>query len=362
MDYKTIPTHIKRTIHSTSSSIIPKNIIQTFKTDQIHEHIYKNIQTILRLNPEYDYYMITDEIGIELIKKYFDDRTLEAFMKLKVGAAKGDFLRYIALYIYGGVYLDLDSSISLKLCEFIPNDVDYIYFYKFTNNVGIIQWILITKTQENFILQMIKEMVNRIHNSEINIFIATGSILATDIIYNSLNNTNIYNIFNHTTIFERKTFFDDLNKSNGLNHKIKGHFLDICLYTKHIHFRLEGFNKDMVYVDEEKYNGLNSIYELPVKTSEIHNFVNKLTCSELYTKSKNILCHYIDEEKQFEKYNILVDCLLEQLCENEKIPQNIINEITEKTKIFQLKLKESIKNNIINTYFLNENIYFSFII
>ena len=40
---------------------------------------------------------------------------------------------------------------------------------------------------------MINEMVERINNNERNIFLATGPTLFTDVIYNILNGSNVYN-------------------------------------------------------------------------------------------------------------------------------------------------------------------------
>ena len=103
---KNISTFIKAKNPDTSKYNIPKIIIQTYKNDYVHERVYDNIINFLNLNPDHDYYLITDEIGIDLIKKNFDKEVFDAFDKLHIGAAKGDFLRLIAIYIYGGIYAD----------------------------------------------------------------------------------------------------------------------------------------------------------------------------------------------------------------------------------------------------------------
>ena len=97
---------------------IPPILFQTFKDNYIHTAIYKNIQNFLQLNPEYEYRFISDKSGLKLLKDNFEGKVVEAYLKLNLGAAKGDFLRYCALYLYGGVYLDLDASITTKIKEF----------------------------------------------------------------------------------------------------------------------------------------------------------------------------------------------------------------------------------------------------
>ena len=113
-----IPKFIPRTKQLTSIHTIPKNIIQTHKTNYIHPFIFNNIVNVLARNLEYDYYFITDEDARELMIHYFDQSILDAFNKIKMGAAQGDFKRYIALYVYGGIYLDLDASIEYSLDDF----------------------------------------------------------------------------------------------------------------------------------------------------------------------------------------------------------------------------------------------------
>jgi len=125
---KEIPVFIERKIENNTESKIPRNVIQTYKHNKIHDFIYENIEKILEINNDYNYYLITDEIGIDLIKQHFDQRTLHAYNRLNLGAAKGDFLRYVAMYVYGGIYLDLDSSINTHLSSFIDPTIAHLFF------------------------------------------------------------------------------------------------------------------------------------------------------------------------------------------------------------------------------------------
>ena len=74
-------------------------------------------------------------------------------MKLNIGAAKGDFIRYIALYLYGGVYIDLDSSISINLDTFINYNLDFIFFYDHAYN--LMNTSIITKKRNPILLKLI---------------------------------------------------------------------------------------------------------------------------------------------------------------------------------------------------------------
>jgi len=171
--------------------VIPKTIIQTYYTNKIHPTIYQNIMEILEKNPEYDYRLITDKEGIELMKTHYSERVLNAFQQLKLGAAKGDFIRYIALYVYGGVYLDLDASINTDLKNITDIHNEFVFFVNGEKNLE--QFCFLIRPEHPILLNIINEMVKRIENKEKNIFVATGPTLFNDVVLKMMTNKPIYN-------------------------------------------------------------------------------------------------------------------------------------------------------------------------
>ena len=114
--------------HQPVSKQIPSILIQTFKDNLAHSMIYNNTKDFLVKNYNFSYKLITDDVGTQLIRDNFDIKELWAFKQLYFGAAKGDFIRYIALYLYGGVYMDMDSSITINLDDYIQRDDEFIFF------------------------------------------------------------------------------------------------------------------------------------------------------------------------------------------------------------------------------------------
>jgi len=221
---------------------IPKILIQTYKNNIIHAHIWNNLNKILENNPNYEYRLITDDIGIELIKKYFDNYTLNAFLKLNLGSAKGDFLRYIAMYIYGGVYLDLDSSIELNLDLFIENNKQFYFFWDHDDNIQ--QWCFMSVPRNPIILDIIKQVVKRIYNGENNIFLATGPTVVTDVIYNRIHKTNIYDTLKNVSILDkRNTWITNKDYEGGC----------IIYDNPHFEFKMKGYSDDLMYSHGERY-------------------------------------------------------------------------------------------------------------
>jgi hypothetical protein len=239
-----LPTHIYATKPDYYPQKIPKTIIQTFRTNKIHPFIHANLMKILKKNPEYDYWLITDEEGEELIKNYFDEKTYYAYKRLNLGSAKADFIRYVALYLYGGVYLDMDSSIECKLCDFIPAFKEFVFFYDFNKN--LIQWCFMVAPKNDLILSIIKEMVKRISLGERNIFLATGPTLFTDVIYNYMHNSNYYNTyFNVPPQIRHESFVQFRDFMNGL-------LLDEIQHKKYFLERMENYKSEMLYDEENK--------------------------------------------------------------------------------------------------------------
>ena len=94
------------------------NIIQTWKTNEIPSHYIGFIEKVRALNPNCMFLFFTDKTIVEFIKsnmpEYYD-----TFINLKYKIQQLDFFRYLAIYYYGGVYLDLDMDISRNF-----NDLD----------------------------------------------------------------------------------------------------------------------------------------------------------------------------------------------------------------------------------------------
>ena len=238
-----IPTFIKSKIADTNKYNIPKIIIQTYKNDNIHEKIYKNIKNIQAINPEYDYYLITDDIGRTLIEKNFEKDILDAYDKLNIGAAKGDFLRYISIYIYGGVYIDLDSSITTDLNKLIDNNMSHYFIWDADCN--IMNTPLISQPKNPLVLNIIKEVARRITNYESNIFLATGPTVVTDVIYKDITNKSVYNTKLNVSNSDRKQLWiENVNYKHGKiihSSKVPG-----------IHFRMKGYTNRLLYSNHDK--------------------------------------------------------------------------------------------------------------
>lgn len=128
-----VPFHIPRKNNSGPKTVsdVPLVIYESWSSNTVPEKMKKNIYTLLESNPEFDYYLYSDEASYDFIKKHFDNDVLEAFVTLKPGAYKSDLWRYCILYINGGVYMDIKYTTIVPLIDIIKmtptvyvNDMD----------------------------------------------------------------------------------------------------------------------------------------------------------------------------------------------------------------------------------------------
>lgn len=118
---------------------IPKNIFQIYHDKNLIKENVKN--EIIDLNPNYNYKLYDFNEGIEFIKVNFNKDLSEKIVfhieNLGKYAHKSDLLRYCLLYIYGGVYLDVDLKQKLPLDDIIneTNNADFITSFGLVGNI-----------------------------------------------------------------------------------------------------------------------------------------------------------------------------------------------------------------------------------
>lgn len=65
----------------------------------------KNLKTRF---PDFDYTLYNNDMIVSLLEENFDKEILNSYHKLKPFAYKADLARYCILYLYGGLYVDLN--------------------------------------------------------------------------------------------------------------------------------------------------------------------------------------------------------------------------------------------------------------
>ena len=105
---------------------IPKRIFQTFETKTFSEKFQTIVDSWKIHNPHYTYIIHDSKEREEFIKDFFDPRILQAYKRIIPGAYKADFWRCCVLYIYGGIYVDIDTICLGNIDSFLNDEIEFM--------------------------------------------------------------------------------------------------------------------------------------------------------------------------------------------------------------------------------------------
>jgi hypothetical protein len=103
--------------------MIPKTIWQTYKTQYPDSQSVDSIRTWLKLNPDHVWYYFDDARCERFVRDHFDTEFYQMYMSLPLGVMKADVWRVAVVYVYGGIYADLDTQCLVPAAQWI-HDTD----------------------------------------------------------------------------------------------------------------------------------------------------------------------------------------------------------------------------------------------
>lgn len=147
------------------------NIIQTWKSTDIPDYFYNFIMKMRSHNPDEKFLFFTDA-DILSFMKLFGSEYYDVFIHLKYKIQQIDFFRYLIIYHYGGIYLDLDmdihssfKSLDKTKCIF-PIEIKET---KETNNILIGNYAFYAPPRHPFLKHIIDCIMNPIPDDDIKI-------------------------------------------------------------------------------------------------------------------------------------------------------------------------------------------------
>lgn len=146
---------------------IPKVIWQSWKTTDLPNNGLKQASDVVRtLNPEYKYMLYGDKECRDLLLQHFGPRYAAAFDVLRPGAFRSDMWRYAVLYLYGGVYMDLDMVPLVPLRDFLSDDDRLVTVAEvpnfFVNDCGVYQAFIACEPRHPALLQALEMCLQNI--------------------------------------------------------------------------------------------------------------------------------------------------------------------------------------------------------
>ncbi|KEF61072.1 uncharacterized protein A1O9_02637 [Exophiala aquamarina CBS 119918] len=122
-----------------NSGRFPRKIWQTWKVDPLgfEERDLSVARTWTSKNPEYRYEVLTDQNDVSYVEIHFGPSgfnrldIIYMYKSLRLKIIKADLLRYLVMYVEGGVYTDIDVEALKPIHRFIPQrysekDIDMV--------------------------------------------------------------------------------------------------------------------------------------------------------------------------------------------------------------------------------------------
>ena len=180
--------------------MIPKNIIQNYesKIDELPEQAINNISSWKKLNPNWNYLYFDSSERLNFIKNNFDNKWIDIYETLPLNIMKANLFKYMSLYIYGGVYIDLDRFPNQTIESWLDLEKKFVVCGDSEEYDFIFSIQIFASEPKNFILESIlncvEEKIKNIKNKKIDRFSVlqlTGEVPFTEGIKNAIDPTKI---------------------------------------------------------------------------------------------------------------------------------------------------------------------------
>lgn len=145
--------------------MIPKVVYQSWHTRNFHPIVEEKLQAMRDLNPDYEFKLFTDEEMDSFVNTEFPGEIADCYNRLNIIVAKVDFWRYLILYKYGGIYLDIDSDILRPFHEWIK-ETDEAIISAEQNDLKFLQWALVFSKGHPILKRTIDAVVRNIKENK----------------------------------------------------------------------------------------------------------------------------------------------------------------------------------------------------
>lgn len=175
-------------------SKIPKIFMQTWKNKIVPNHWLASQKSIKKQMPDYEYILMTDRMIEKFVAKHFPD-FLPYLLKFPYKIQWADAIRYCFLYVYGGVYMDLDFELKDSLEELFQ-DGKSLYLIKYGEIKDYVtNCIMAAAPGQPIFLEMIEEMKKKVPwyaiGKHLTVYFSTGPTVLTRVRNKMINDLDI---------------------------------------------------------------------------------------------------------------------------------------------------------------------------
>lgn len=168
--------------------MIPKIIMQTWKNHNIPDKWSTSPESIKKYMSDWEYVLMTDSDNLEFVTKHFPN-FLPYYKAFPYNIQRADAIRYLWLYVNGGLYLDLDIEITHDLTELFSGNNE-LYLVS-SGNVGscITNSFMASKPGCKIWLEMIEQMKKTLPwwciGKHMKVMNSTGPVALNSVVKNS---------------------------------------------------------------------------------------------------------------------------------------------------------------------------------
>lgn len=179
----------------------PQNIHQMYFGGELPPEVQLNIEEIRKRNPNYSYKLWREDEVEAFIVETYGEPILKRYQRIDSNylAARADFVRYLLLYAFGGLYLDVKSNLLKPLDEVLRPDCRAILSHwdnlpgqdhegwipihkglEYQERGEYVQWVLVYRSGHPLLREVILEVLRSIdnYNPFVN-SIGRGGVLST---------------------------------------------------------------------------------------------------------------------------------------------------------------------------------------
>jgi FkbM family methyltransferase len=182
--------------------MIPKIIWQTYKEKNpkdLPDFAKRCMMTWFALNPNYTHVYMNDEECSDFILKHFGEKIHNIYLAFPLAVMKADFWRYCILYVYGGVYADIDTLCKIPLDIWI--DEKYNFICGLEDLTAINNWTFASSPRNPILKHVINKIIEKNINPDFSsthfVHALTGPSIFTESILDYFQIENECNLLTH---------------------------------------------------------------------------------------------------------------------------------------------------------------------
>jgi hypothetical protein len=107
---------------------IEKTIWQTYETtyEELPQYAKESIGTWKHMNPDWDHGYMSGPDREQFFRVNFPENVYNTYINLPLGVMKAGLWRFAILYIYGGVYADMDTHCKSPISSWLSDENDVL--------------------------------------------------------------------------------------------------------------------------------------------------------------------------------------------------------------------------------------------